>query len=127
MASPSQQGYRAVFSGLRTRSSKADASLDALIELHDHLSGVFYREGNPLGRDQYGEELAKNRFKVEDAVFGAFRNHLDELEYLRDGLRDNARNYEDAEGYGETGDLSGPDVPRLGDPSGDDPSYPEGW
>ncbi|MEV4291138.1 hypothetical protein AB0K40_37000 [Nonomuraea bangladeshensis] len=123
MTSGPQQGYRAVFSGLRTRSSQADASLDVLIEIRNYLSDTFYREGNPLGRDQYGEELAKNRFKVEDAVFGAFDTHLDELEYLRDGLRDNARNYEDAEGYGETGDLSSPDAPSFGDL----PSYSEGW
>ncbi|MEU4515620.1 hypothetical protein AB0G05_39520 [Nonomuraea wenchangensis] len=123
MASPSQQGYRAVFSGLRTRSSQVDASIDVLVETRNELLSAFYREGNPLGRDQYGEELAKNRFKIESAVLGAFDTHIDEFAYLRDGLRDNARNYEDAEDYGETGDLSSPDAPSFGDP----PSYSEDW
>lgn len=60
-------------------------------------------EGNPLGSDQYGQELEKNRHKIENGVFGAFDAYVAEMEHLRDGLRDNARNYEGAEGVPQDG------------------------
>ncbi|MEU1392251.1 MULTISPECIES: hypothetical protein [unclassified Nonomuraea] len=110
MSDPGGQGYKAVFSGLRQRSAQADSSLTALWSLRDVLQAAFYREGNPLGDDHYGAELEKNRYKIEDAVIGAFDRYYKALADIRDGLRDSARNYEDAEGYG--------------DPGGDDPGYP---
>ncbi|QYC38088.1 hypothetical protein Nocox_02275 [Nonomuraea coxensis DSM 45129] len=115
MGSPPQHGYHAVFSGLRSRSARADYTVDLLHDLRERLSRTFTVEGNPLGRDQYGEALAKERYKIEDAVFNAFWAHIDEMERLRDGLRGNARNYEDAEDHGNPGD------------AGDDPANPEGW
>ncbi|MGI5490325.1 hypothetical protein [Microtetraspora malaysiensis] len=121
MGSARAEGYLAVFSGLRTRSSQAAASVDFAWELRDRLSATFDQEGNPLGGDQYGAELEKNRFMIEDGIFSAFGDYIRELEYLRDGLRDNARNYQDAEGNGD----SGYDTGGYGDPAyeGPPPGY----
>ncbi|MFF0868963.1 hypothetical protein ACFYUV_44910 [Nonomuraea sp. NPDC003560] len=104
------QGYQAVFSGLRQRSTQAGSSADALWDIRDVLSAVFYREGNPLGDDQYGMELEKNQYKIEEGVFAAFDGYIRAVETVQDGLWGNARNYEDAEGYG--------------DPGGEDPGSP---
>ncbi|MEV4373298.1 hypothetical protein AB0J71_39955 [Nonomuraea sp. NPDC049637] len=104
------QGYQAVFSGLRQRSAQAGSSVNALWDIRDVLSAALYREGNPLGDDQYGVELEKNRYKIEDRIFAAFDGYISGLEAVQDGLWGNARNYEDAEGYG--------------DPGGEDPGYP---
>ncbi|MEU4698892.1 hypothetical protein [Nonomuraea dietziae] len=134
MGSARAQGYQVAFSGLRRRSSQADYTIDFLWGLRDRLATTFYEEGNPLGNDQYGAELEKNRYKIDDAVFGAFENYIRELEDLRDGLRSSARNYQDAEGYGDPGGYGGyggtqdgPDV-SLNDVAGvdDDPAYPQG-
>ncbi|MEU1725227.1 hypothetical protein [Nonomuraea sp. NPDC005692] len=114
------QGYKAVFSGLRQRSAQADSSADALWDLRTALGTVFYREGNPLGDDQYGIELEKNRYRIEDGIFTAFDAYIQAVEDVRDGLRDNARNYEDAEGYGDPG---GEDY-RYPDPDGGNAGYP---
>ncbi|MGW2222083.1 hypothetical protein ACWCSD_44450 [Nonomuraea sp. NPDC001684] len=92
------QGYKAVFSGLRQRSAQADASATALRDLYSALGAVFYREGNPLGDDHYGRELEKNQYRIESTVLLAFDAYIQAVENVRDGLRGNARNYEDAEG-----------------------------
>lgn len=134
MGSARAQGYMVSFSGLRRRSSQADSTITFLWGLRNRLTGTFLYEGNPLGDDQYGAELEKNRYKIEDAVFGAFDSYIRELEYLRDGLRDSGRNYQDAEGFGDPGyvDPGGyegsqdiPDVP-LNDVAGADPPYRQG-
>ncbi|MFC5813893.1 hypothetical protein [Nonomuraea harbinensis] len=124
MGSAAPQGYQAVFEGLRTRSRQAGSSAQHLWELHDALSRTFYEEGNPLGDDQYGAELEKNRVKIETAVLGAFTDYIYEVEYLRDGLRDNSRVYEEAEdpwGPGGVPDLS------MDDSAYDDPAHRQGW
>ncbi|MFI6920990.1 hypothetical protein ACIBIZ_13630 [Nonomuraea spiralis] len=108
-------GYLAVFSGLRSRSAQLDDSVERAWELKDRLSAVFAREGNPLGDDQYGAELEKNQWIIENGILVAFDEYIAELEDLRDGLRASATNYQDAEGYGD---------PGYG--TGDDPAYPRG-
>ncbi|MFD1933116.1 MULTISPECIES: hypothetical protein [Nonomuraea] len=124
MGSARAQGYEAVFSGLRTRSSQADYTVNFLWGLRDRLNATFYQEGNPLGNDQYGAELEKNRYTIEDAVFGAFDNYIREMEDLRDGLRGNTRNYQDAEGYGDSGyGDSGYGDPGYGDSGYGDSGY----
>lgn len=131
MGSDQAQEYLAVFAGLRRRSSQADQTVDDLWNLRRWLTHTFTQEGNPLGNDQYGAELEKNRYKIEHAVFRAFDNYIQEMEYLRDGLLENARNYQDAEGYGadDPGGYEGtqdlPDV-SLNDVTGADPGYPQG-
>ncbi|MER5426614.1 hypothetical protein [Streptosporangium roseum] len=134
MDSARAQGYQASFSGLRRRSSQADFTTTFLWDLRDRLADTFYQEGNPLGDDQYGVELERNRYKIEDSVFGAFDSYIQGLQYLRDGLGDNARNYQDAEdiwdpGYEVPGGYEGtqdiPDV-SLNDVAGADPPYPQG-
>ncbi|MEW9553848.1 hypothetical protein [Nonomuraea sp. NPDC050783] len=100
MGSPRSRGYQAVFSGLRTRSSQAASDVDFLYELRSSLRGTLLREGNPLGNDQYGAELQKNRDRIELAVMDAFSAYIHKVERLSGGLWDNARNYEDAEDYG---------------------------
>ncbi|MGW4407472.1 hypothetical protein ACWEJ6_25855 [Nonomuraea sp. NPDC004702] len=116
------QGYKAVFSGLRQRSAQADASADALWDLRTALGTVFYREGNPLGDDHYGRELENNRYRIEDGIFTAFDAYIQAVEDVRDGLRGNARNYEDAEGPDTQG--AGYQAPPLDGQAPSPPSLP---
>jgi hypothetical protein len=90
-------GYTAVFGGLRSRAAKADSSTWELEEQRVWLRDMFSAEGNPLGKDQYGAQLEKNLPKITQAVFGAFDVYIDEMAAIRDGLRENGRNYENAE------------------------------
>ncbi|MCK2214693.1 hypothetical protein MF672_012940 [Actinomadura sp. ATCC 31491] len=140
MGDPRSQGYQAVFGGLRTRSSQAHDYATLLFNLRSRLDETFAEVGNPLGDDHYGAELEKKRYKIEDGVFDAFTTYIWQVEDMRDGLRDNSRNYEDAEGYtrddgydgydgyGSSGTEDLPDT-SLNDLPSDptDPAYPQGW
>ncbi|MFF0307466.1 hypothetical protein ACFYSC_08555 [Streptosporangium sp. NPDC004379] len=90
-------GYRAEWEELRNRSLWADDSALRLDDERHLLSDVFFREGNPLGSDQYGAALEKNLYTIREGIFGAFYTAIGQAEDIRDGLRDNASTYESAE------------------------------
>ncbi|MGI5267782.1 hypothetical protein ACQEUU_01370 [Nonomuraea sp. CA-218870] len=91
------QGYHAVFQELRTRAARADSDAERLRELQRDLMRVFDEVGNPLGDDQYGAALHGGHHKRRQDLRDAFTSCVREVEQLRDGLRENAKNYENAE------------------------------
>lgn len=50
-----------------------------------------------MGSDAYGAELEKNLPAIEEGIFTAFKDYLDELDGLSTGLFTNARIYDAAD------------------------------
>ncbi|MFB4271506.1 hypothetical protein [Nonomuraea sp. GTA35] len=131
MASGKENGYQVAWQSLRKGSARADDRLDLVEEQYSLVNVAFLTEGNPLGDDQYGAELERRLPKLEDDIYRAFDDYLYELRYMRDGLQDNARTYEDAEDpWGEpyVGSEEWPGTPDEGaQPGVAPPSLSEEW
>ncbi|MDA0632356.1 hypothetical protein OUY22_02935 [Nonomuraea sp. MCN248] len=97
MGDISFEGYHAVFQDLRARAARADSEAERLREVQRDLMRVFDEVGNPLGDDQYGAALHGGHHKRQQGLRDAFTSCIREVEQLRDGLRENVKNYENAE------------------------------
>ncbi|WP_165781202.1 hypothetical protein [Streptosporangium minutum] len=91
-------GYYANWAGMRSGAQDVRERAEYVAAVRDELQALFAAEGNPLGGDQYGAELAKTFPAQKEAIFDLFRSHIDYLDGVRDGLVNGAKAYETAEG-----------------------------
>ncbi|WP_336206949.1 hypothetical protein [Nonomuraea sp. LPB2021202275-12-8] len=84
-------------SGLRSRAGHADGDAETMLRQRNTLRDEFLFEGNPLGHDQYGAELAKRLPQIRDGIMDAFDACVTEAEGIRDRLGENAWTYDTAE------------------------------
>ncbi|MFC4122897.1 hypothetical protein [Nonomuraea zeae] len=90
-------GFHARHSALRRSSGGYADDAEQVRDWRAELRAVFDDEGNPLGDDQYGAELAKRLPQLAGDVFGAFDAYIAELESAKTGLGGSATNYGAAE------------------------------
>ncbi|MEV7908413.1 hypothetical protein, partial [Streptomyces anulatus] len=65
--------------------------------VRDELRALFAAQGNPLGDDQYGAQLAETFPTQKRTMFDLFAAYIDDLHRIADGLVDSAGTYEVAD------------------------------
>ncbi|MFD8556661.1 hypothetical protein ACWDOR_20055 [Streptosporangium canum] len=90
-------GYYTDWTVMRSGARDAHEKAEYVAVVRDELQAVFTAEGNPLGGDQYGAELAKTFPAQKETIFDLFRSYVDDLDGIRDGLVNGAKMYEIAE------------------------------
>ncbi|GAA3308817.1 hypothetical protein [Nonomuraea dietziae] len=62
--------------------------------MSDALKAAFHRDRGTLGKDMYGAELAKKMPEIEERIFSALSDYIDQLEGVATNLHANAGTYE---------------------------------
>lgn len=90
-------GYSVRRPDLRRQAGGYAGEIERVQEIRDDLRAAFARDRRALGSDAYGAELEKNLPAIEEGIFTAFKDYLDELDGLSTGLFTNARIYDAAD------------------------------
>ncbi|SDI24373.1 hypothetical protein SAMN05421505_14022 [Sinosporangium album] len=87
-------GYYVRPDALRSQTRVYDEQHTDMEQVRDNLRAAFDRDGNTLGSDLYGAELAKKLPGIEKHIFTALDAYIKELEHTSTGLHRTADTYE---------------------------------
>ncbi|SEH02659.1 hypothetical protein SAMN05444920_12886 [Nonomuraea solani] len=90
-------GYRVRRSALRSQAAVYGAHKLDVTEIRDILREAFDRDRRALGGDEYGAELEKQMPAIEEGIFTALKNYIDDLDGVSSGLHRSQGNYGEAD------------------------------